>query len=99
MENWLVLPIRAAREKQPANNSVEWAAMRFRKLRIAWFIACVLVCQPLLLLWALSYSELNGWTMPIGRSRGMVVAIVTGRLAIGIADHPFVWRLVRNDLS
>jgi hypothetical protein len=72
--------------------------MRSRKLRIAWSVACVLVCQPLLILWALSYSELNGLTMHIGRSRGMIVAIDTGRLAIAINDHPFVWRSVRSDL-
>jgi hypothetical protein len=76
----------------------EGGGVRLRKLRIAWTIACVLLCQPLLLLWAVSYSESSALTMPIGSSRGAIVMVITGRLAIGVPHHALPWRTMQDEV-
>jgi hypothetical protein len=54
--------------------------MRFRKLRIAWTVAWVLACLALLVLWALSYSEVNSWDIRFGSSGGTEFFVIMGRI-------------------
>jgi hypothetical protein len=56
--------------------------MRFRKLRIAWSIAWVLICVPLVVLWALSYSEEDHWDLQLGNSRIFWVGTILGRIVV-----------------
>ena len=73
--------------------------MRFRKLRIAWLIACVLMCQPLLVLWALSYSEIDHWHVPLGSSHGLWFWTVNGRISACPSSGPQESVPVREEVS
>ena len=50
--------------------------------------AWVLICQQLLAFWALSYAEINSWTVPTGTSGGRSVAICYGRLGAVYNSKP-----------
>jgi hypothetical protein len=57
--------------------------MRFRKLRIAWSVACAVACVLLIVLWVrshwardiVSYSDPNGCHTTLGSNRGYVYVV------------------------
>ena len=62
--------------------------MRYRKLRIAWSIACGIACLLLIALWVRSYSNDSAWQTPVIQS-GNFAFYSTPGLMIG-ALAPFV---------
>jgi hypothetical protein len=68
--------------------------MKHRKLRIAWSVGWVLATLPLLVLWALSYSEFDNWDVQFGNSGTMRVWTALGRIvakpAVGQSDTNWI---------
>jgi hypothetical protein len=56
--------------------------MKYHKLRIVWSVGLVMACVPLLVLWALSYSEVDHWDPPFWNSRPIRVWIALGRIVV-----------------
>src|SRR5712671_2831573 len=54
--------------------------MRFRKLRIAWSVACGIACVLLIVLWVRSYWWFDSAVGPISGTRFLVVSSGYGRL-------------------
>jgi hypothetical protein len=58
--------------------------MRFRKLRIAWSVACVNACLLLIVLWLRSYEWLDGFTVPASASSAVEAGTLPGVVAVGV---------------
>src|SRR6476469_394529 len=51
--------------------------MRFRKLRIAWSVMCLIACVLLIALWVRSYSWVDGFGVPL-----------TSKYFLGVGSNP-----------
>jgi hypothetical protein len=68
--------------------------MRYRKLRIAWSVACAIACLLLIALWVRSKYAADSFYGPIGRVNGFVATSRDGGLGIGISDSKLKWLYV-----
>jgi hypothetical protein len=62
--------------------------MKYRKLRIAWTIGWVVACLPSLVLWAVSYTEIDHWDIRSGSSGGILVWTIAGRICADSYNGP-----------
>src|SRR4051794_10959899 len=56
--------------------------MRFRKLRIAWSVMCLIACVLLIVLWVRSYW----WADVFSSAKGYSVGSLRGELLVAILD-------------
>ncbi len=64
--------------------------MRFRKLRIAWSVACGIACLLLIILWVRSYSYIDSFHFNIpGWPYGVRVNSIQGGSGIVIRDYSY----------
>ncbi len=74
--------------------------MRFRKLRIAWSVACGIVCLLLIVLWVRSYWWADYIDIPVTTNKTTILALVPGGVGIQHRVNPKMlwpttpWKLV-----
>jgi hypothetical protein len=62
------------------------AAMRFRKLRIAWSVSCGLGCVLLVVLWVRSYWWIDVFTFPQSSQGALGIGSINARIMFGGTD-------------
>ena len=74
--------------------------MRFRKLRIAWSIACAIACVLLVVLWMRSYQWVEAIRLTAAPNGGAIQCLsIPGRLAIGTFKFASPWSFYRMSAS
>ena len=62
--------------------------MKFRKLRIAWSIACCIACVLLIVLWVRSRYRRDSIEGPVTAATSFVIDHVRGRVSVGVYRFP-----------
>ena len=60
--------------------------MIYRKLRIAWSVACSIACLLLVVMWVRSYWWFDGGNMPFGAGHLLVMSSTSGRIVVRLDD-------------
>jgi hypothetical protein len=70
--------------------------MRFRKLRIAWSVGCIITCVLLMALWTRSYTWHDRLWGRFSDWQGFVLSSYEGRIQLALARGLgiFPWRIV-----